>query len=243
MTIRIAMWSGPRNISTAMMRSWENRPDCTVVDEPFYACYLHETGLPHPAREAVMASQSIDRAEVIRQLAGQPVATPLFYQKHMTKHMPSGTHMGWCAAMRHCFLIRDPAEVIASYLKKMPSVDEHDIGIARQVELFREIFAVTGTPPCVVDAADVLGDPGAALASLCNYLGVDFLPEPMLSWPPGSRESDGVWAPHWYGNVEQSTGFKRYHRPDPRVPDKYQALCASARTDYEWLSGFRPAKG
>ncbi len=236
MTIRIAMWSGPRNISTAMMRSWENRPDCTVVDEPFYASYLHETGLPHPGREAVIASQSIDRAEVIRQLTEQPVATPLFYQKHMTKHMPQGMDMGWCADMRHCFLIRDPAEVVASYLKKMPAVDEHDIGIARQAELFREISAVTGKAPCVIDAADVLRDPDAALASLCASLDVDYLPESMLSWPPGRRNSDGVWAPHWYSNVEKSTGFKRYHRSEPEVPEKYEALCTSARIHYEWLT-------
>ena len=240
MTIRIAMWSGPRNISTAMMRSWENRPDCTVVDEPFYASYLHETGLPHPGREAVISSQSTDRAEVIRQLTEQPAATPLFYQKHMTKHMPPGMDMGWCAGMRHCFLVRDPAEVIASYLKKMPSVDEHDIGIARQAELFREISAVTGKPPCVIDAADVLRDPDSALASLCASLGVDYLPDSMLSWPPGRRNSDGVWAPHWYSNVEKSTGFKRYHRSDPEVPEKYDALCTSARIHYEWLSKFRP---
>lgn len=240
MTIRIAMWSGPRNISTAMMRSWENRPDCTVVDEPFYACYLHETGLPHPVREAVIASQSTDRTVVIRQLIDQPVTTPLFYQKHMTKHMPPGMDMGWCADMRHCFLVRDPAEVIASYLKKMPSVDEHDIGIARQAELFREISAVTGKPPCVIDAADVLRDPDAALALLCESLGVDYLPESMLSWPPGRRESDGVWAPHWYRNVEKSTGYKRYRRSDPEVPEKYEALCTSARIHYEWLSKFRP---
>ncbi len=240
MTICIAMWSGPRNISTAMMRSWENRPDCTVVDEPFYACYLHESGLPHPGREAVIASQSTDRAEVIRQLTEQSVTTPLFYQKHMTKHVPQGMDMGWCAGMRHCFLIRDPAEVIASYLKKMPSVDEHDIGIARQAELFREISAVTGKPPCVTDAADVLRDPDAALALLCESLGADYLSESMLSWPPGPRKSDGVWAPHWYRNVEKSTGFKRYHRSDPEVPEKYEALCSSARIHYEWLSKFRP---
>ncbi len=240
MTLRIAMWSGPRNISTAMMRSWENRPDCTVVDEPFYACYLHETGLPHPAREAVIASQSIDRAEVIRQISEQPVATPLFYQKHMTKHMPGGMDMGWCAAMRHCFLIRDPAEVIASYLKKMPSVDEHDIGIARQAELFREISAVTGEPPCVIDAADVLRNSDAAMASLCEYLEVEYLAESMLSWPPGRRKTDGVWAPHWYRNVEMSTGFKRYQPSVPEVPEKYQELFARARKHYAWLGGFRP---
>ena len=171
MTTRIAMWSGPRTISTAMMRSWENRPDCTVVDEPFYACYLLETGLQHPCREAVVASQSTDRAEVIRQLTEQPVATPLFYQKHMTKHMPRGMDMQWCAGLRHCFLIRDPAEVIASYLKRMPAVDEHDIGIARQAELFREISAVTGKTPCVIDSADVLRNPDAVLCGLVRDVG------------------------------------------------------------------------
>ena len=240
MTIRIAMWSGPRNISTAMMRSWENRPDCTVIDEPFYACYLHETGLPHPGREAVIASQSTERAEVIRQLAEQPVATPIFYQKHMTKHMPPGMDMRWCAGMRHCFLIRDPAEVIVSYLKRMPSVNEHDIGIGRQAELFQEISSVTGMPPCVIDAADVLRDPDAVLASLCESLDVEYLPESMLSWPSGRRESDGVWAPYWYRNVEKSTGFKRYQRSVPEVPEAHQALCAGARKHYAWLSGFRP---
>ena len=235
MTIRIAMWSGPRNISTAMMRSWENRPDCTVVDEPFYACYLHETGLPHPGREAIIASQSTDRAEVIRQLTEPPVATPIFYQKHLTKHMPPGMDMEWCTGLQHCFLIRDPAEVIASYLKKMPSVDEHDIGIARQAELFREISSVTGTPPCVIDAADVLRDPDAVLASLCESLDVDYLPESMLSWPPGRRASDGVWAPHWYRNVEESTGFKRYRHSVPVVPKAHKELATDAREHYEWL--------
>ncbi len=239
MTIRIAMWSGPRSISTAMMRSWENRPDCTVVDEPFYACYLRETGLPHPGKEAIMASQSSDRTEVIRQLTEHPVATPLFYQKHMTKHMPPGMDMGWCAGLRHCFIVRDPAEAIASYLKMMPSVDEQAIGIARQAELFREIASVTGEPPCVVDAADVLRDPDAALASLCAHLGVPYLPDSMLSWPPGRRKSDGVWAPHWYGNVEQSTGFRHPSPSVPKVPEEYRALCDKARQDYEWLSGFR----
>ena len=240
MTIRIAMWSGPRNISTAMMRSWENRPDCTVVDEPFYACYLHETGLPHPGREAIVASQSVDREEVFRQLAEQPVATPIFYQKHMTKHMPPGMDMAWCAGLQHCFLIRDPAEVIVSYLKRMPSVDEHDIGIARQAELFREISSVTGKPPCVIDAADVLRDPNAVLASLCESLDVDYLPDSMLSWPPGRRESDGVWAPYWYRNVEKSTGFKRYERSVAKVPEEYREICDGARNHHAWLSSFRP---
>ncbi len=239
MTIRIAMWSGPRNISTAMMRSWENRPDCEVVDEPFYACYLKETGLPHPAREAVLASQSADRAEVVRQLTGPSPGSPLQYQKHMTKHMPEGMDMAWCAGLRHCFLIRDPAEVIASYLRMMPSVDEHDIGMARQTGLFREIAAVIDEPPIVIDAADVLRDPGQVLATLCEALGVEFLPDSMLSWPPGYRESDGVWAPHWYGDVAQSTRFREYRPETVKLPEKHRRLHQRSTEAYQWLRGFR----
>ena len=150
------MWSGPRNISTALMRSWENRPDCSVVDEPFYACYLAETGLEHPCREAILASQSSSRGEVVRQLTTGAVSTPLQYQKHMTHHMPDGMDLAWCDGLRHCFLIRDPAEVIASYLQKMPTVSEESIGIARQARLFDEITAIAGREPVVIDSADVL---------------------------------------------------------------------------------------
>ena len=135
MTMPICMWSGPRNISTALMRSWENRPDCSVVDEPFYACYLSETGLEHPCREQILEAQSSDREEVIAQLVDGEPGTGLYYQKHMTHHMPRGMNMDWCAGLRHCFLIRDPAEIIASYLQKMPSVSEDAIGIVRQAEL------------------------------------------------------------------------------------------------------------
>ncbi len=239
MTIHIAMWSGPRNISTAMMRSWENRPDCEVVDEPFYACYLKETGLPHPARDAVLASQSADRAEVVRQLTGPSPDSPLQYQKHMTKHMPEGMDMAWCAGLKHCFLIRDPAEVIASYLRMMPSVDEHDIGMARQASLFREIAAATGEPPAVIDAADVLRDPGQVLAALCEALGVEYLPEFMLAWPSGYRDSDGVWAPHWYGEVARSTGFREYRPGTVNLPEKHRRLRQRSAEAYQWLRGFR----
>ena len=239
MTTRIAMWSGPRNISTAMMRSWENRPDCTVVDEPFYACYLNETGLPHPGREAILASQCTDRVEVIRQLTEQPVETPLLFQKHMTKHIPGDMDMRWCVGLRHVFLIRDPAEVIVSYLRKMSSVDEHDIGIARQAGLFREISAVTGETPCVIDSADVLRNPDAVLAGLCESLDIAYLPQSMLSWPSGPRESDGVWAPHWYRNVENSTGFNSKQRSAPELPEQFLQLNADARERYAWLRTYR----
>ena len=141
MTIRIAMWSGPRNISTAMMRSWENRVDCCVVDEPFYAAYLAATGLEHPCRDEILAAQANDYHAVIEQITSGETATPLQYLKQMTHHMPSGMDMDWCVGLRHCFLIRDPGQVIASYLQKMPSVSEDDIGIRRQAGKRPQMFA------------------------------------------------------------------------------------------------------
>ena len=243
MTIRIAMWSGPRNISTAMMRSWENRSDCVTVDEPFYACYLGETGLQHPCRDAILRAQSNSRAEVVRQLCHQEVAAELFYQKHMTHHMPRGMDMAWCKALRHCFLIRDPARVIASYLGKMPDVSEEAIGIVRQEELFNEIADILGQAPAVIDASDVLLDPGAVLERLCHHLGVAWDPRAMLTWPAGKRHSDGVWAPHWYQSVEASTGFAPYAaRPVELSPDQ-AALAERMRPFYQRLTThcIRPA--
>ncbi len=239
MTVRIAMWSGPRNISTAMMRSWENRPDCTVVDEPFYACYLHETGAEHPCRDDVIASQSVERATVVRELTEAPVASPLFYQKHMTHHIPDGMDMGWCRGLRHCFLIRDPLEVIASYLQKMPSVDEEAIGIVRQAKLFDEITAITGARPAVIDSNDVLADPAGVLAATCESLGVPWLPDSMLEWPAGPRASDGVWASHWYQNVERSTGFSAPRGATPTLAEQHRELATAMSEHYERLAQYR----
>jgi hypothetical protein len=239
MTVRIAMWSWPRNISTAMMRSWENRPDCSVVDEPFYACYLAETGLEHPCRDAIIASQGTARDEVVDQLTTGEVATPLQYQKHMTHHMPRGMDLAWCAGLRHCFLIRDPAEVIASYLQKMPVVSEDAIGIVRQAELFEEIAAITGAMPAVIDSADVLRDPEGILCQLCHALNVSWEASAMLSWPAGSRTSDGVWAPHWYQSVEASTGFAPYRPRQPKLAGDARALAEAMAPCYQRLAEHR----
>ncbi len=239
MTIRIAMWSGPRNISTALMRSWENRPDCSVVDEPFYACYLFETGLDHPCREDILAAQSCERDEVIRQLAEVEPETPLFYQKHMTHHMPRGMSMEWCSEFRHCFLVRDPAEIIASYLQKMPSVSADAIGIVRQSELFEEITRITGQRPAVIDSRDVQCDPCALLEPLCEHLEVPFLADAMLHWPSGRRHSDGIWAAHWYRNVEESTGFAPYQKREAELRGEHRALADKMLPYYEQLAKHR----
>lgn len=233
MTVRIAMWSGPRNLSTALMRSFENRADCTVVDEPLYAAYLAETGLDHPARDEVIASQSTDWRVVAREMTQGPVTSPLQYQKHMTHHLLASMDHGAFAGLRHAFLIRDPERVLTSYAKVRDQPTLADLGLPQQVALFEEY----GGP--VLDAADVLADPEAALRRLCAALEIDFSPA-MLAWPAGPRESDGVWAPHWYAGVWASTGFAR-HSPgaaDP-LPDRLEALLEQCRPYYDRLAPYR----
>jgi len=238
MTIRIAMWSGPRNISTAMMRAWENRPDCSVVDEPFYACYLSESGADHPCREAVLASQSDQREEVVEKLKS-PALVPLQYEKHMTHHMPVGCDLNWVSQCRNAFLIRSPTAVIASYLQKMNKVDEDDIGITRQRSLFEEVTAITGRRPLVVDAADVLREPANMMRKLCEALDVPLDVGSMTAWPKGRRDSDGVWASHWYQAVEGSTGFAG-PKDNPVLRDEQAVLLAEAMQEhYEALYQYR----
>ena len=232
-TLRIAMWSGPRNLSTALMRSFENRRDCSVVDEPLYAAYLATTGIEHPAREEVLASQDADPAAVVRELTTGEVRTPVQYQKHMTHHLLPEAPREPMSTLRHAFLVRDPERVLTSYAKVRDEPTLEDLGLPQQVELY-ETF---GGP--VVDAADVLRDPRATLTSLCEALGLDF-DAAMLSWPAGPRDTDGVWAPHWYAGVEASTGFapESPGSGDP-LPERLRPLLERCRAYYEALAPYR----
>ena len=233
MTHRVAMWSGPRNLSTALMRSFGNRDDCTVVDEPLYAAYLVETGLDHPGRDEVIASQPTDWREVCAELSEGPVPTPLQYQKHMTHHLLPGIDRDALAGLDHAFLVRDPERVLTSYVKVREEPTLEDLGLPQQVELFERY----GGP--VVDAADVLRDPTATLGLLCAALGIEFNSE-MLSWPAGPRDTDGVWAPHWYAGVEASTGFAPYSPGSgDALPDHLQPLHARCLPYYEALAPYR----
>jgi hypothetical protein len=236
-TVRVAMWSGPRNISTAMMRSFEARPDCQVVDEPFYAAYLAATGLEHPMRAQVLASQPQDWRAVVAAL--DELGGPLVYEKHMTHHMLDGVDLGWTAARRNAFLIRDPAEVLASYSAKRAEATLADIGIVRQRELFEREADRLGHAPPVVRGADVLAAPEAMVTALCAALGIAFDPA-MLSWPPGPRASDGVWAPAWYDAVLRSTGFEPpQRRAYPPLPAELARIAEAARPHYEALEKHR----
>jgi hypothetical protein len=239
MTIRIAMWSGPRNISTAMMRAFENRPDTAVVDEPFYAAYLAATGLDHPMRDEVLASQSQDWGEVAASLTGEaPGGAGVFYQKHMTHHMLPGVSLDWAGQCRNAFLIRDPAAVLASYTVKRESVTLADIGFERQRELFEREADRLGKAPPVVEGRDVLADPRRMLGALCEALGISFS-EAMLAWPPGRRDSDGVWAPAWYDAVEKSTGFGPPREEASVLREDLKPIAEAARPHYERLAQFK----
>lgn len=231
--VRLAMWSGPRNISTAMMRSFENRPDCAVVDEPLYAHYLRASGVDHPGREEVISTHEPDWERVVESLLGPvPSARPVWYQKHMAHHLLPGMGRAWVAGLTNCFLIRDPAEVITSFIKIVPDPVATDLGLPQQVELFEAEHARTGRIPPVIDGADVLRNPRAMLSALCSRVGIGF-DDRMLSWPAGPRASDGVWAKHWYASVEKSTGFEPYKPKNEPVPDRLRSVheeCASLYT-------------
>jgi len=238
--VRIAMWSGPRNISTAMMRAWGNRPDTFVCDEPFYACYLDATGREHPGATEVIAQGATDWRKVVAQLTGPvPGGKRIFFQKQMTHHLLPEVDRSWLGAVTNCFLIRDPAEVIVSYIRKNDDPALEDIGFVQQAEIFDWVRAETGSMPPVIDARDVLEDPEKTLRLLCNAIGVEFT-SAMLSWPPGLRETDGIWAKHWYGEVATSTTFRKHSgRESEEVPARLREVYERAQECYARLHQYR----
>ena len=241
--IRIAMWSGPRNISTAMMRAFGARRDCAVADEPFYAAYLAASGLAHPMREAVIASQPTDWRAVAAALTGPvPEGKAIWYQKHMTHHMIPAFGRDWIDRCVNAFLIRAPEAVLASYAQKRDDFTLQEIGLTAQVELFERAAQRLGSAPPVVEGQDVLADPRGILGALCAALRISF-DQAMLSWPAGRRASDGVWAPAWYDAVEKSTGFAPPRREVgfDELPDSLKSIAEAARPLYERLARYKLA--
>lgn len=228
------MWSGPRNLSTAMMYSFGARSDFAVVDEPFYAAYLTQTGLDHPLREEIIASQSADPDKVAAMLTGPvPEGRAHFYQKHMTQHMIAGIPRDWMDEVKHVFLIRHPARVVASFGAKYENPTLADIGFTQQTELYQRLTA-KGEKPVVVDSADIRHDPEGMLTRLCAALDLPFDPA-MLQWPAGGHRSDGIWASHWYGAVHASTGFAPAEGPPPDLEGEAAELVAQAMPHYRLL--------
>lgn len=232
--MRIAMWSGPRNLSTAMMYSFAARGDCAVVDEPFYAAYLAQTGLDHPMRDAIMAAQPQDPARVVEGLLGPvPAQKRHFYQKHMAQHMIPGVPREWVNELTNVFLIRHPARVAASFSAKYDNPTLADIGFVQQAELYDQLVSA-GQSPIVIDSADIRRDPEAMLQRLCAAIGLDWTPA-MMSWPRGGHADDGIWAAHWYAAVHDSTGFAPAEGPPPEFDGPRAALAEAAMPAYERL--------
>ena len=231
---RIAMWSGPRTVSTALMRAWENRPDTVVSDEPLYAFYLHRTALPHPGRHTIIASQPTDWRVVLAQLTSEPLppGIAVSYAKHMTHHLLPEVDRAAFAPLRHAHLIRDPRELLASYARVRAEPTLADLGLREQAEIF-ETF---GGP--VLDSRDLLADPGGMLRALCSALDVPF-DDRMLSWPAGPRDSDGVWAPYWYDSVHASTGFAPYRPPAQTLPARLEPLAERCQPYFARLHQYR----
>ena len=239
--VRIAMWSGPRNLSTAMMRSFGNRADTFVSDEPYYGAFLKASGAPHPMRDEVIAAMDCDWASVMAALRGPPpVDAPVWYQKHMWHHMTGPVGYEDFGGFAHAFLIRQPERMIDSYLRKREAAAFEDFGLERQAEFFEREADRLGRPPPVVDANDVLSNPERLLSKLCAALGIDWDPA-MLRWEPGRRATDGPWAPHWYAAVEASTGFGPPETGEPALPDEARRLADRCRPYYDRLAAYRIA--
>lgn len=227
----IAMWSGPRNISTAMMRSWEARGDTLVVDEPLYAHYLYQTGIAHPGAGEVIEAGETDAGVVVARLtAPPPEAYQFMYQKHMAHHLLPGMDLGWVEGLTNALLVREPREMLTSLLEVLPNPDLDATGLPAQIELQGRFDG--GLP--VVDSRAVLEQPDGMLRALCGALGVTFSNR-MLSWEPGPRATDGVWAKYWYANVERSTGFAPYTRKAAEVPSRHLPLLKQCEAMYQRL--------
>lgn len=235
---RIAMWSGPRNISTALMRSFEARGQAHVTDEPLYAFYLDRTGKQHPGRDEVLASQPTDWRVVLQELTQGPAPEPLWYQKHMAHHLLPEIELEALDALSHAFLIRDPLAMLLSLDRVLDEVSLEDTGLPQQAALFARVTESRGSPPPVIDARDVLERPAETLTALCEALGLPFT-DRMLSWPPGPRATDGVWARHWYGRVEDTTGFASWSPPNGELRAELEPVLADARPLYDQLHRHR----
>jgi len=233
MTLRICLWSGPRNVSTAVMYAFRQRPDTSVVDEPLYAHYLAASGVQHPAFQDVICAQDSDGTHVVETVVFGPSPTPVMFFKHMAHHLVD-LDLEFIDRVENVLLTRDPVEMLPSLAQQVPNPTLEGTSLPMQVRLLDRIIA-SGRDPIVLDSRLLLLDPEGVLRQMCQRLGLEFEPD-MLSWPPGPKPEDGVWAPHWYHNVHRSTGFEPYRQKGDPVPPHLIGLLAECRPLYERLA-------
>jgi len=231
----ITMWSGPRNISTALMRSFENRSDCFVSDEPFYPYFLYKTRFKHPLNKEIIKMGLIDYNKIIKYIMGPiPFSKNIWYQKHMAHHILEGENIDWIKNMKNCILIRHPSDVILSYSKKNEFNNIQQLGYLQQIKIYKMLIKESEISPIIIDSQDLLSKPKKMLIKVCKNLIIKF-DDKMLSWPLGARKSDGIWGKHWYKQVEGSTGFKPYIKTNRIIPIKYQRLHDECMGYYDFL--------
>jgi len=230
--LRICLWSGPRNVSTAVMYAFRERADTSVVDEPLYAHYLSAAGVEHPAVQDVIAAQDTDGASVVEKVILGASPTPVRFFKHMAHHLV-GLDLGFLAQVENVILTRDPEEMLPSLVQQVPNPTLDGTSLPRQVELMERIVD-TGHKPIVIESKRLLTDPESTLRAICDRLGLGF-EAGMLSWPTGPKPEDGVWAPHWYHNVHTSTGFDPYQAKTEPFPKHLEPLLERCRPLYARL--------
>ena len=232
----LAVWSGPRNLSTTLMYSFGSRPDFSIWDEPYYAAYLKQTGLIHPMRKEIL-EMGLQDHELVKSActAQKEEGKPNIYQKHQTHHMLENFDRSWIINVTNVFLIRHPARVISSYEKKRENPTLNDIGFKQQAEIFDFICQESDKKPPVIDSYNIRKNPEKELRKLCAQIELNFDPE-MLHWPSGGHKNDGIWASHWYNSVWNSTGFLPEEGPLPDLSNRMQDLCDQAIPFYEKMS-------
>lgn len=229
---RICLWSGPRNVSTAFMYSFAQRDDTLVFDEPLYGYYLKTSGAPHPGAGEVMADMDCDGERVVREVVLGPCQKPVLFFKMMAHHL-RGLNWDFLRQTTNVLLTRDPREMLPSLAKNLSQPTLRDTGYDIQVEILHKA-AIGGHPTPVVESRTLLLDPGGVLRQLCRQIGLPF-DEGMLSWQPGPRPEDGIWAKYWYANVHQSIGFNQYRPKTAPFPEQLRPLLAECQPYYEEL--------
>ena len=236
---RIGMWSGPRNIYTALMRSFENRPDTIVVDEPFYAYFLNKTGIKHPIYKEVIQTYDTSWDNIAKTLTGPiPDSNNISYQKLMTHHWVDNAPLDWLEKIHNCFLIRNPKQVIISYLKIHNDITPELIGLPQQLHIFNTIIKKTNKIPIVISSENILENPKLMLNRLCDLLDIPFLNQ-MLQWPKGKRDSDGIWGEYWYKNVVQTTSFNKPLNQNEKFPNQFLKLLEECMSYYKQMEKYK----
>ena len=230
----VACWSGPRNISTALMRSWSSRKDTYVTDEPFYAYYLKETKIKHPMYKEIIEAYQTNYSEIVNFLNDKiPDDKKIWYQKHMAHHILDLDNIEWISNFQNCILIRNPKKVIDSFSKKNELIDVEQLGYPQQYEIIK-FLKKTNKPFLIIDSSDLLKNPEKLLSIWCKNININF-DKSMLKWKKGNHINDGLWWKIWYGNVIKTTGFQKYEKKDITIENKYDSIYNESMKYYSYL--------